>query len=288
MPFIVVAEVVAALAIPFSVIYSRTRRLLRLGYGAEDIAAGIRVSIAQRRDELIFENGPTPGAKEKVVRALGLAGLIGGAAIIASNVVLHTAAVVGLGVGTMYFGGIFTIISKKWQRLRQGTSRWLKFWEGSGGRMLTKIAGRKLGARAAGAGANRPTEMAISMSAEAMFTNLPKATKKELGDVPAVLRGLEAQARAARARIERLDGSIAEAKNAPARGAGARGEELIADLRAARTVAEGRLSSVVAALENLRLDLLRLSAGAGGAEGITRAIEAARELGEDIDRVAEV
>jgi hypothetical protein len=45
---------------------------------------------------------------------------------------------------------------------------------------------------------------------------------------------------------------------------------------------------VVAALENLRLDLLRLSAGAGGAEGITRAIEAARELGEDIDRVAEV
>jgi hypothetical protein len=63
---------------------------------------------------------------------------------------------------------------------------------------------------------------------------------------------------------------------------------LIADLRTARTAAELRLREVVTALENLRLDLLRLSAGAGGAEGVTRAIEAARLLGEDIDRLGMV
>jgi hypothetical protein len=188
----------------------------------------------------------------------------------------------------MYFGAIFTVISKKWKRLRASTSLWLKFWEGRGGRMLTKIAGWNLGARAVSASANRPTEMAISTSAEAMFASLPKETKKSLGDVPSVLRGLEAQARAARGRIEQLDKSIAEAGSGAGRGAGVRGEELIADLRTARTAAELRLRDVVTALENLRLDLLRLSAGAGGAEGVTRAIEAARLLGEDIDRLGMV
>ena len=39
------------------------------------------------------------------------------------------------------------------------------------------------------------------------------------------------------------------------------------------------------ALENLRLDLLRLHAGAGNAEGITRDIIAAAALGDEADRL---
>jgi hypothetical protein len=41
----------------------------------------------------------------------------------------------------------------------------------------------------------------------------------------------------------------------------------------------------VTALESLRLDLLRLRAGAGTVEGITTDLEAARELGESADRL---
>ncbi len=286
MPFILAAEIGVALAVPIGLVIARTRRLLRLGYGPDDIAAGIRGLFARQRDEFIFEHGATASLRERIFSAVGPIGLVVGVGIFAARAMgmLPHEGWVGFGLSSLYLGGIVTAVAKRFRRIRNGTSIWLRFWEGRWGRLLARVSGYRLGARAAAASANRPTEMAISSSAEAMFGSLSKETKKQLGDVPAVLRGLEAQAKAARARIEQLDSSIAEAKNSLARGAGGRGEELVVDLKAARTVAEARLSSVVAALENLRLDLLRLSAGAGGAEGVTRAIEAARLLGEDIER----
>ena len=42
---------------------------------------------------------------------------------------------------------------------------------------------------------------------------------------------------------------------------------------------------MVTALENLRLDLLRLRAGAGSTDGITRDIAAAKALGDEADRL---
>jgi hypothetical protein len=41
----------------------------------------------------------------------------------------------------------------------------------------------------------------------------------------------------------------------------------------------------VTALENLRLDLLRLRAGAGTADGITEDLAAALEVSSEVDRV---
>ena len=59
----------------------------------------------------------------------------------------------------------------------------------------------------------------------------------------------------------------------------------MSDLRAARVKAEARLAEVVTALETLRLDLLRLRAGAGSVDGITADLAAAREFGDEADRV---
>jgi serine/threonine-protein kinase len=124
------------------------------------------------------------------------------------------------------------------------------------------------------------------MSAEALYTSFPKAVRESLGDVPAVLRALEAHAHAARARIEELDATLAQAQHAPRGGSSdQRQEALVADLHTARVKAEARLADVVTALENVRLDLLRLHAGAGSTEGITQDLAAARVLGEDADRL---
>jgi serine/threonine-protein kinase len=43
----------------------------------------------------------------------------------------------------------------------------------------------------------------------------------------------------------------------------------------------------VAALEGIRLDLLRLHAGASDLAPLTTLIDAARQIGEDVDRLAE-
>jgi hypothetical protein len=57
------------------------------------------------------------------------------------------------------------------------------------------------------------------------------------------------------------------------------------DLAAARDAAKRELGSSVAALEAVRLDLLRLHGGASDLRPITTALEAARELGEELDRL---
>jgi hypothetical protein len=67
--------------------------------------------------------------------------------------------------------------------------------------------------------------------------------------------------------------------------AGGRQQSLIADLTAARSRASEQLTELLAALEATRLDLLRLRAGQGTADQITRTMAAARELGEDIARL---
>jgi len=124
------------------------------------------------------------------------------------------------------------------------------------------------------------------MSAEAIYESFPKETRQSLGDVPGVLRALEAQARAARARVAELDVALVEAqRESSVAASSARKDSLVTDLQQEREKAESRLSQIVTALENLRLDLLRLHAGAGNAEGITRDILAATALGEEADRL---
>jgi hypothetical protein len=75
-------------------------------------------------------------------------------------------------------------------------------------------------------------------------------------------------------------------------GAGGAGLEarrvaVVADLRAAQGSAQRRLADTVAALEAIRLDLLRLRVGAGSVESITADLSAARELSEAAERLLE-
>jgi serine/threonine-protein kinase len=58
-------------------------------------------------------------------------------------------------------------------------------------------------------------------------------------------------------------------------------------LRARREAAASHLAESVAALESIRLDLLRLHAGAGDLAPLTTLMDAARLLGEDVSRLAE-
>jgi serine/threonine-protein kinase len=267
----------------------RLRRLLRSGYGIDDVVQALRAGYLRRREEFLYEHGPHRSARERVFRTLGIVGLIAGGVALASPLIgLPIQAALPVGILGAYFGVLGTLVSKKWQRLREGTGAfWAKFWGGSFARTLTRVAAYRLQRRAVAA--DRPTEMAIASSAESLLAGLRKADRQALGDVPAVLRGLESQATALRARIEQLDASMAEVRRDTSGVAGAadRQAALVADLKHVRAAAEQRRSEVVAALENLRLDLLRIHAGAGSVDGITRAMDAARALSEDVDRLVD-
>jgi serine/threonine-protein kinase len=280
------AFAVIGLGIPIVFVLTRLRKLLRLGYGPEDIAAGARMRFERQREEFLFDFGPTQGVRERIFRYGGATALVVGTGfLIASLGWPGSRALLPAGLFTLYFGILGSVVGRKWKRLREGSeSMWSRFWGGSAGRIVGRMASIRLGQRAVPA--ERATELAIAMSAEALYAGFPKELRQSLGDVPEVLHGLEARARAIRARIAELDIALAEAQRPPARpDTEDRQNALVSDLRAARADAETRLSDVVTALETLRLDLLRLHAGAGSAEGITRDLAAARSLGDQAERL---
>ena len=104
---------------------------------------------------------------------------------------------------------------------------------------------------------------------------MPKSYREQLSDLPATVEALEARAAEARAEIELIDSLAASGS----------GDAGVLDAR--RTAASSHLAESVAALEGVRLDLLRLHAGASDLAPLTTLIDAARGLGEDLNRLAE-
>ena len=84
-----------------------------------------------------------------------------------------------------------------------------------------------------------------------------------------------------RERVDELN-AIVGAVGVEDRGVAGRRDALLDEVRRTRDAAQERLSDAVAALETIRLDLLRLHAGAGDVASITQDLSAALQLSEDI------
>jgi hypothetical protein len=138
--------------------------------------------------------------------------------------------------------------SGRW--IRRLNNLWHRLWAGGFGRWFFKVAGTGIRApeRRAIASADA-TELVLGRSALAAYGALPSAAREQVKDVPAVVERLEKEAEALRAR-------------------GDTGE---------------RLAETVAALENIRLAMLKLRAGTGTLGDLTEWLERAREIGEYVD-----
>jgi eukaryotic-like serine/threonine-protein kinase len=139
--------------------------------------------------------------------------------------------------------------SGKW--IRRLNNVWHRLWAGRFGRWFFRVAG---------AGLKRPerralashdaTELVLAHSARAAYEALPAETRRQARDVPAVVEALENRAEALRTRGE----------------------------------TDERLTETVAALENLRLALLKLGRGIGSMDDLTSQLARARDIGERVDR----
>jgi serine/threonine-protein kinase len=142
-------------------------------------------------------------------------------------------------------------VATKRRWLKRMNTMWHKLWAGKFGRWFFGIAGKgvKPPERPAHPSADA-TELFLSRAAVHLYRELPAADRSQLGDVPAVVDRLESHA-------ERLRGIEDSAE---------------------------QLTATVAALEKLRLALLRLQDGEGSVEDLTLHLERAREIGDRIDR----
>jgi serine/threonine-protein kinase len=163
-----------------------------------------------------------------------------------------------------------TRIRKWWQTgIRE------RLWTSRVGEWLARQLGAPERSKLAGASAFRATEAALGVAASELFAALPKAYKEQFSELPATVAALEARAAEARAEVD-VVAALAPTGTADAE-----------VLRARREAATARLAESVAALEGIRLDLLRVHAGAGGLAPLTTLMDAARLLGEDLNRLAE-
>jgi predicted Ser/Thr protein kinase len=179
---------------------------------------------------------------------------------------------------TMGLGALSNALSVKFtpDRLKSWWKAGIRdrLWNSRFGSWIAKRLGAPEKSRAVEGGIFRATEVALGVAAGELFAALPSEYRSQLAELPAIVGSYEARAAEARAEIEML------AAIAPA----GRDAEVVATRRAA---AKERLAESVAALEGIRLDLLRLHGGANDLAPLTTLIDAAKRIGEDLDRLAQ-
>ena len=268
----------------------RYRRLLADGYSIEDARLAAKQYAEHRREELAYEFGGEPPLWAKIDRAVMW---LSGTSFFAGFIMAVRS--IGLGDKLGYFmvgAGLTWLGSAILQTITPGKTitrdtaaeRRVWFWNTRLGKWFDKIARIGLKKRAVPAELTyRPTEMAIGLAADALFESLPKDQRRELKDLPSVLERLQRDAALMRRTVDDLNGALAGLGeiDGPAGQADAR-HKLKDDLIRKRDEAARRLASAVAALESVRLGLLRLKAGMGSLQELTADLGAARSLTADL------
>jgi predicted Ser/Thr protein kinase len=220
------------------------RQLLRDGYDHRALAAAL--TLEGRALEAAEE--PVPRSKRAfwTTAAVGVAATALGIAGMTADPDL----VVILGTATTVAAPLITV-----RRLLEqlGGGRLVnRLLRGRLGRWMFRLGGVGLGDRQALPAAGERTELALGRAVDDLYRGLPEEQRRKLGDVPALVARLEADALTLREQAETPQGAE-------------------------------RLATAVAAMETLRLDLMKLHAGTGTVDELTRDLDAARALGAQVD-----
>ena len=262
---------------PAAVLMARARSVLRAGFDHGDLEHAFRAEIEQGREERSFGGGSGPSKTEVVLRVTSLAGLIpmpflfSGGAMVAGSLAM----ILGIGTGVLSLNML--------QRRRDLDAEFYsRFWNGAIGRLLFRVA-RWLTPKTETPPAftHRPTELSIGLAADQLFEKLDKGARHRLRDLPNAVRGLERDAQRMRARLELLQDALAGAADHTSE----RSEHIRAQLTTERDLVQGRLGEAVAALETIRLGLLRLHAGTATVQSLTTDLGLAAQVAKEVDRL---
>jgi len=275
--------------VPLGILVTRAHKFLQSGFGLGELQAAFRVELERGREERAFEYGRGPSSYERVLRVIGAGGLVTG---MVTGVIIATTPFSSLGMwvyqlcGWGWASGLlagFLALVRFERRVDIDTRIWSWVWLGPIGRALFRIAGAFVGSKALPPPAtHRPTELNLALATEQLFSELPRATRKQLRDLPDVVHRLEQDAGKMRRRVEELQDALG-AKGEGGSGTGMVGPaRIVADLEAERDRVQRRLGDAVKALETIRLNLLRLRAGSGSVQSLTTDLGLARQVAEDI------
>jgi eukaryotic-like serine/threonine-protein kinase len=265
---------------------NQARRQFRAGHTIADLRAALEVARRERAETEALAKDEGEARGHRVLRLATVASatwLAVTAGLVIQGVIDENRAgvlfVLAPVAATMLLGAASNALDVQFipNRLRDWWQTGIRdrLWNSRAGEWLARKLGAPERSTHAGASAFRATEAALGVAASELFAALPQAYREQLAELPATVASLEAQAVAARAELDLIDA------NAPS---GSVDAEALAARREAASV---HLGESVAALEGIRLDLLRLHANASDLAPLTTLMEAARRIGEDMSRLAE-
>jgi len=274
-------------AAPFAFAVLAARRLLRLGFAHADLGPAFRIELENSREERAVERSSRffERATAAIARTAGSFSAIAipavalGFALPGDDRMARLAIpIVQLTVVVAVGAGLASLALLQ-QRRDVDTEFWSKLWTGRVGTLAFSIARRLRGAQQpAAAMTHRATELSLSLAAEQLFETLPKHTRQQLGNLPALLERLQHAAQLLRGRHDELNTVIAAQRS------GETSAHLEA-LREERSEVHDKLTAAVSALETIRLNLLRLHAGSAAIEGLTTHIGLAEDVSAEIERM---
>jgi serine/threonine protein kinase len=250
---------------------TQARRVFLAGYSLGDLRSAIALDEAERREAHAVESKSPLTKWQRYLQVVSY-GSIG-------QSLLVTAMAVGTNrwppsvIGLSYIGALAALgLSNAFNvpllpaSLRRGP-RGIRdrLWMSRVGGWVAKLIGAPGRSAPIGDAIFRPTEVALGVAAGELFAALPTSYRQQLADLPLIVKNLEARAADARAHLNELASQLADdGRRAKVR----------------RTLAES-----VGALENIRLDLLRLHAGESDIAPMTTLLDAARSVGADVERL---
>ena len=265
---------------------NQARRQFRAGHSLADLRSALAVARHERAESAALGRGDEEALSHRVLRigTVAAATWLGVTAGLLLNGTIHEnrTSLVWLFapvLSTMLLGAVSNALDVQFipPKIRAWWQTGIRdrLWNTRAGEWLARQLGAPDRSRAVGGGVFRATEAALGVAAGELFAALPKAYREQLAELPATVAALEARAAEARAEID-VVAALAPSGSADAD-----------VLEARRKAAAAHLAESVAALEGIRLDLLRLHAGADDLAPLTTLIDAARLLGEDVSRLAD-
>lgn len=271
----------------------QTWRALHAGYSVADLRTALARWREIRREELAFESTET-AAGPRLLRWFTWTSVaaLGAAIGLAIHARTDPGALRGLDFwlkltawssgGSLLLSNAFGVrlLPRKWRTAMLGAGR-ATFWSSQFGSWIGALLSR--GRTGPPQLLNRPTEVALGLAAGELFAALPTAYRRDLRGLPDVVRRLEARAARIREHVDDLTRLTAEAERDVAPSPDVRARDTIAQLAEQRDTARQNLAQAIAALEAIRLDLLRLHGGVDRADTVTSLLEQARRVERDLD-----
>jgi eukaryotic-like serine/threonine-protein kinase len=265
---------------------NQAHRQFRAGHTLADLRAALAVTRREREETEAITRKEAEPRTHRLLRALtiGSAAWLGTTfGLVLSGVVhernLFPVFFVAPVLSTMLLGAVSNALDVRFipNKIREWWQTGIRerLWNSSAGEWFARQLGAPERTQLAGASAFRATEAALGVAASELFAALTKEYREQLSDLPAIVASLEARAAEARAEMEVVAAMAPEGSSD-------------ADVLAARKQAAAtHLAESVAALEGLRLDLLRLHAGAVDLQPLTTLMDAARQVDEHLGRLAD-